>query len=104
MNLRAEGDPHLLRSIVEQCAAQAAPSGALSDVREMAAIRPEQPVPVLEEVDGRELKVDRKRRGGVFTSMFDAGAVHGGRGVGDGERFHGFHQQLIRACPFVTSR
>lgn len=46
VNLRAEGDPELLKEIVEECIAQAAPGGAVSEIREMAAFRPGQPVPV----------------------------------------------------------
>ncbi|MEO5916368.1 MAG: GTP-binding protein [Luteolibacter sp.] len=46
VNLRAEGDPDRLREIVEQCVRQISQDGVTAELREMAAFRPGQPVPV----------------------------------------------------------
>lgn len=46
VNLRAEGDPERLREIVEECVKQVSRDGVTAELREMAAFRPGQPVPV----------------------------------------------------------
>ena len=46
VNLRAEGDPEALREIVEKCVRMISQDGVTAELREMAAFRPGQPVPV----------------------------------------------------------
>ena len=46
VNLRAEGDPEALRAIVEKCVSELSRDGLTAELREMAAFRPGQPVPV----------------------------------------------------------